>query len=129
MTDAQSTGVPLKGVRLLVVEDDVLVCMLLEDMLAELGCEIVPAAHLKEALALASGETLDAALLDINLRGETSYLVADDLAERRIPFAFVTGYGSTAVREDYRSRPLIQKPMRDTDLLRVISSMLRQGAH
>lgn len=129
MSDAPSATPPLRGVRLLVVEDDVLVYMLLEDMLAELGCELVPAAHAKEAMALAAGETLDAALLDINLRGETSYAVADELAQRGIPFAFVTGYGSTAVSEDYRDRPLLQKPMRESDLLRVISGMLRQSAH
>lgn len=129
MSDAPSATAPLHGVRLLVVEDDVLVYMLLEDMLGELGCEIVPAAHVKEAMALAAGETLDGALLDINLRGQTSYAVADELAERRIPFAFVTGYGSGAVREEYRNRPLLQKPMRESDLQRVISGMLSQAAH
>lgn len=129
MIDAHSTAAPLQGVRLLVVEDDWLVYILLEEMLTELGCQIVPAARVEEALALAAGETLDGALLDINLQGEASYPVAHELADRGIPFAFVTGYDSVAVREAFQDRPLLQKPMQDSDLLQVISGMLRQSAH
>lgn len=128
MTDEKSIGAPLQGVRLLVVEDDALVYMLVEEMLAELGCEVVPAAHANDAVALAASETLDGALLDINLWGEASYSVADEFVERGIPFAFVTGYDRMAVREAYRDRPLLQKPMRQSDLLQVVSGMLRQSA-
>ena len=88
--------VDLRGLNVLVLEDEAVIAMLLEDMLVDLGCKVVgPAAKVAEALQLVRSEQIGAALLDLNLgRGETGYPVADALAARAVPFAFVTGYGA-----------------------------------
>src|SRR5438552_1528455 len=103
MSDRPSTGSPLQGRRILVVEDEALVSMILEDFLANFGCEIVgPATRLKKAIELASVVIVDGALLDLNVGGEMVYPVARILSDRGIPFAFVTGYTATWVSETYR---------------------------
>lgn len=100
----------LAGLRILVVEDEPLVAMLIEDLLIELGCAVIgPASTTKRGLALAA-TGLDAALLDVNLGSEQSYPVAEMLASAGIPFAFVTGYGSQGLSEPHVGRPTIQKP-------------------
>lgn len=115
------TGVP--ALRVLVLEDEALVSMLLEDMLGEFGCAIVgPASSADEALALLAREDVGAALLDLHLSGGGSgYAVADVLAARHIPFAFVTGYGRTALRDPYRDRPVLQKPFQLEALGRLLA--------
>jgi CheY-like chemotaxis protein len=101
----------LQGRRILVVEDESMIRMLIEDGLCEEGCSIVgPAARLDDALRAASNEVIDAALLDVNLGGRPVYSVADALAGRGIPFAFLTGYGEAGVEEAYRHRPVLKKP-------------------
>jgi CheY-like chemotaxis protein len=114
----------LAGLRVLVLEDEMMVAMMLEDMLGDLGCRPVgPAASVVEALDLARTLPLDAALLDVNLSyGETGYPVADALAARGVPFAFVTGYGAEAIHPDHRSRPTLQKPF----LPAALATMLRR---
>lgn len=89
-----------------------MVSMLLEDILAELGCEFAgPAFNLTQAVSLAqSEEKLDAAILDVNLAGVEIYPVAEVLAKRRVPFVFATGYGADGVAETWRARPRLQKP-------------------
>src|SRR5665811_735302 len=73
----------LPGRRVLVVEDEVMVSWILEDMLAELGCEVVgPAARIEQALAIVNAETIDFAVLDVNLNGKKSFPVADALLAR-----------------------------------------------
>src|ERR1700722_15084314 len=90
----------LYGRRVLVVEDEMLVLMMTDGMLADLGCEsIVSAATVDQALALIDGKALDAALLDMNLNGSKTHRVADALAAADVPFAFVTGYGGNDIRE------------------------------
>ena len=87
----------LAGSRILVIEDEPLVAMMVEDMLVECGVEVVgPASTLAEALALAGAAEFDAALLDLNLNGERSDGVAALLRERGIPFVYATGYGAAA---------------------------------
>ena len=84
----------LSGRRILVIEDEMMVAMLLKDILVDLGCTVLgPAARVEQALAMieAAG-ALDAAVLDINLNGQKSYPVADALAARGVPFIFATGY-------------------------------------
>lgn len=111
--------------RVLIVEDEMIVSMLLEDFLAEIGHEPVgPAARLDEALAMARDEALDAALLDLNLNGKETYPVADILAARGIPFAFATGYGPGGIPERYRNGPILPKPFRRADLERVLARMM-----
>ncbi len=102
----------LTGRRVLVVEDEVLVSMLVEDMLADIGCIVVgPAPRVDIAVEMASNEEIDAAFLDVNLAGVRVFPVADVLAQRGIPFIFVSGYGDQAtIDEPHQGRPIIQKP-------------------
>jgi CheY-like chemotaxis protein len=101
----------LKGLRVLVVEDEALVALQLEDMLSDLGCAVIgPAARVHQALDLLNGQRVDAAVLDLNVAGELVYPVADALTRRGVPFIFATGYGASGLTEPYRSRPVLQKP-------------------
>lgn len=101
----------LSGKRILVVEDEAMVAMLLEDYLDELGCVIVgPYAEVEEAVRGVATEAIDAAVLDVNLAGTQSYAVADALADRGLPFVFITGYGAAGLKPGYESRPVLQKP-------------------
>ena len=84
----------LRGKRVLVVEDEALIAVMVEDMLLEMGSEVVgPAATIEGALALARQEPLDAAVLDVNVRGERIDPVAEALMARGVPVLFATGYG------------------------------------
>jgi len=101
----------LKGLRVLVVEDEGAVALLIEDMLLELGCEIAgSAAHMVKACELASTVDCDFAMLDVNLDGQAVFPVARILRERGIPFVFSTGYGATALDDDFKHCPLLNKP-------------------
>jgi CheY-like chemotaxis protein len=115
----------LSGRRILVVEDEMMVLMLIEDMLADLGCESVStAATVDRALALMDGRTFDVAMLDVNLNGQNSYPVADALATRGIPFVFATGYGDHVTRARYPERPVLQKPFKFERLVETLSGLL-----
>jgi CheY-like chemotaxis protein len=105
------------GLRVLLVEDESVVAMLLEDIIGELGCKVVgPVARVDKAIEMAQHETLDAAILDVNLNGHDVYPVADALAARSIPFIFATGYGRDSLRPPYDDRPLLQKPFQQRDV-------------
>jgi CheY-like chemotaxis protein len=118
----------LNGLRVLVVEDEAAISMLLEDMLIDFGCEIVgPAARLNVALEMAKGGAFDVAILDVNLAGESIYPVADVLAERRRPFVFSTGYGGAGIKDPYRDRPVVQKPFSQQDLRRTMLAALAEA--
>ena len=107
--------------RVLVIEDEVIVGMLLEDMLEELGCEVAAiSTHLDEALGLAQSLDIDFALLDINLDGKQSFPVADVLRARGVPFLFATGYGAKILKPPYSGLPTLQKPFQIADLERII---------
>jgi CheY-like chemotaxis protein len=111
--------------RILIVEDEMLVAMNIEDMLLELGHEVAGlASRLAPALALAAEAEIDAAVLDVNLAGEQSFPVADLLDGRGIPFLFATGYGLGGIEERYRSRTVLQKPFRLADLEAALRSAL-----
>jgi CheY-like chemotaxis protein len=113
----------LAGKRILVVEDEALVAMLLEDVLADLGCEVVgPAMRLAEGLHLAQMNGLDAAILDINLAGERSYPIADLLEEKSVPILFVTGYGHSG--RPGKSDRVLQKPYRAPELQSALAELL-----
>lgn len=108
----------IEGLRVLVVEDEVLVSLELQDLLRDLGCGIAGSAgRLAEARALAEEADCDLAVLDINLCGERADEVADLLAARGVPFIFATGYGQEGVAERHRDAPLVEKPF-TSDLLR-----------
>jgi CheY-like chemotaxis protein len=120
----------LTSLKVLVVEDEALVSMLVEDMLTDLGCLIVgPAAEIEEALRLAGSADIDAALLDVNLGGRPIFPVADALKARGVPFAFASGYGEAGLTEDHKGATVLQKPFREADLRRVLESLVsRQTA-
>ena len=113
------------GLRVLLVEDENLVAMLLEDMLAELGHSVVgPVARLKKALEMAQHEAIDLAILDVNINGEQAYPVAEALAARGIPFVFSTGYGERGLPPQYRGHPTLQKPFQQHDLEKLFAVVL-----
>ena len=129
LQNSSPTSPSLRGLRILVVEDEMLISMVLEDLLGQYGCEVVgPAARIGKALELASTETIDAALLDLNVNGMEVYPVAKILADRGIPFAFVSGYGAGNVERIYRERPLLQKPFHETALAEMLRTMLSQAS-
>jgi len=115
--EALASSSELSGLRVLVVEDEAAISLLLEDMLLDFGCEVIgPAARLSAALDTLAREKVDLAILDVNVAGEPIYPVAEALAERSIPFVFSTGYGSAGIRDAYRNRPVLQKPFAQNDL-------------
>src|ERR1700757_2183399 len=123
-------AVSLNGLRLLVVEDETLVAMMLEVMLDAMGCVVVGVAGtLSRGLALADNESvpLDGAILDVNLGGEKVYPVAARLAEREGPFIFCTGYGLAGLAADFAHVPTLAKPYQARDLEVLLSSVLVNG--
>jgi CheY-like chemotaxis protein len=110
--------------RVLVVEDEMLIGMLLEDMLADMGYAVVGIIpRVNEALAAAQREAFDFAILDVHLNGQAVFSVADVLVERGIPFVFATGYGERGLPEKYRSRPILQKPFAKNDLEKILAAL------
>lgn len=115
----------LSGRRILVVEDEMLVLMSIEDMLADLGCEsVTAAATVDQAVALIDAQVFDAAVLDMNLNGNKSFPVADKLAALGVPFFFSTGYTAQDMRDGYRDRLLVKKPIRYEELVEVFTRLL-----
>ena len=115
----------LNGLKVLVVEDEMLVSMLVEDMLADLGCTVIgPAAELEEAMSLAQSADIDLALLDVNLGGRPIFPVADALKARGVPFAFASGYGEAGLSEDHRGAAVLQKPFREADLAKSLRGLV-----
>jgi CheY-like chemotaxis protein len=116
----------LEGLRILVVEDEFLIAMLLQDTLESAGCIVSgPIPRLAEALDAAEGGTYDAAVLDVNLAGERIDPVAHALARREIPFVFVSGYGASALPAEYAHRPSLRKPFKMADLLGTVSNIAK----
>jgi len=110
--------------RLLLVEDEPLVAMMLEDVLGEAGYAVVgPIAELDAALAAAQAEAVDLALLDVNLMGKHVYPAAAVLAARGIPFIFMTGYGDGSLPADYADRPSVSKPYKVKTLLDALAAL------
>jgi DNA-binding response OmpR family regulator len=101
----------LRGRKVLLVEDEALVAWLIEDMLIEMGCEVLgPAETLQTAMSLIEAETPEAAVLDVNLGKETSFPVAAELAARHVPFVFATGYAADSLPAPFADRPVVPKP-------------------
>jgi CheY-like chemotaxis protein len=111
----------LTGLNVLVVEDEAMVLMLIEDMLADLGCAVAATATgVDEALACVAAGGFDCALLDMNLAGRPAHPVADALRASGAPFAYATGYGEPRLREVDRDVPVLQKPFREGELAAVL---------
>jgi CheY-like chemotaxis protein len=113
------------GKRVLVVEDESLISLLIEEFLGELGYHVVgTAADLEQALTMSRTLDLDFVVLDLNLDGELSYPIAKVLRERGVPFLFATGYGLAALPQELRDVPVLAKPFRREEL----DAALRQAA-
>ncbi len=111
--------------NILVVDDEAMIAMFLDDMLTDIGCNVVgPAGAVAPALALieTAGHTLDGALLDVNLRGDFAYPVADALLQRDVPFVFVTGYAAYGIDPRYAKIPAVTKPFQFATLENVIKT-------
>ncbi|MCK1475984.1 response regulator [Bradyrhizobium sp. 197] len=118
----------LAGLRVLVVEDEGGVALLIEQMLEDLGCEVAASvATLANAMTAARGETFDFALLDVNLDGEFVFPVAEILKVRQRPFIFSTGYGRIGVPEAFKECVVLSKPFTIEELKEKLQSMLGNG--
>src|SRR5689334_23583356 len=114
---------PGDGPAILVVDDEILIAMLLEDLLLDLGCKVVgPAATVAQSLAVVEDgdPMLDGALLDINLRGELVYPVADMLTARGVPFVFITGNAMHGIDPRYAAIPALAKPFSSETIADVV---------
>jgi CheY-like chemotaxis protein len=110
--------------RVLVVEDEMLIGMLLEDMLTDMGHQVVGIiSRVNEALAVVQREAFDLAILDVHLNGQAVFPVAEALIERGIPFVFATGYGERGLPDQYRTRPILQKPFAKGDLEKMLAAL------
>jgi CheY-like chemotaxis protein len=115
----------LDGRRILVVEDESLVAMLIEDLLQEAGCVVVgPVGRVAKAVVMAQAEVIDAALLDLNLAGESVIPIIEALTRRNVPFVFVTGYGHGHLPAGYTDRPVLRKPFRQEDLVKELLGVI-----
>ena len=111
----------LSGKRILAVEDEYMLAQELALFLEERGATVVgPVGTIQAGLCLATRETLDAAVLDVNLRNKPVYPVADVLIERGIPIVFVTGYDELLMQRPYLGLPRCPKPLDKEALLRVL---------
>ena len=113
----------LRGRRVLIVEDEYLIAADLAQQLEKLGVEVVgPVASVTEALTAIEKHSPDGAVIDINLRGEKGYPVADALADRHVPFVFATGYDSCTMPAAYESLPRCEKPVDPAALARMLAA-------
>lgn len=120
------SGQFLTGKKVLVLEDEPLIAMLIVDALQRAGSKVVgPAYSAEQALALIAKENVDVAVLDVHLgNGATSAPVADALSEAGIPFIFATGHGQSALRTVDQGRPFLGKPYSDRDVIAAIAAAL-----
>jgi len=110
------------GVRVLIVEDEIIVGMFLEDLLNELGYEVAGVTgHLDDAMR--RPQDYDLAVLDVHLNGRNVFDFADTLAARGTPFVFATGYGARGIPDRHCSRPVLQKPFRPDELRQTLAQL------
>jgi CheY-like chemotaxis protein len=127
MTSAMPAQPTAPAKRVLVVEDELMIRMLLEDMLGELGYTVAAeAGHLDEALEATKTAEFDLAILDVNLDGQPISPVVEALVARGTPFVFATGYGERGLPEPYRDRPMLKKPFQIEGLKQMLESALER---
>ncbi len=118
----------LEGKNILIVEDELIVAMMIEQMIEDVGAHTVgPATSLEQALALAASAELDVAILDLNLNGRRTGGVASILQERGVPFIFATGYGSGG-GEDFGQKAVLQKPFQMAQFIAALTSAINVKA-
>jgi len=116
----------LGGRRILVVEDEAIVALMIQDILMEAGATVIgPAGTVAAALALVEGERLDGAILDYRLSDGTSLAVADALSARGVPFFFASGYDPKAIDRRYTLAPKLAKVFDREQLLEMLGKVLR----
>jgi DNA-binding response OmpR family regulator len=120
MTDEKS---PSAGRRILLVEDEILICLLIETILSDAGYEVAVANTIEEAMVAIEDGPLSAAILDLNLKGKKVYPVAEKLAALDVPFVFATGGGGKDI-EGFQDRPWVGKPFQEAELLVVVKNLV-----
>lgn len=111
--------------RLLVVEDDILIALMIQEMLQELGHVVsASASQLDHALTLAETQQFDGAILDLNLDGASSFAVADMLAANGIPFVFASGIERRLLPERFSGVAVVGKPFGQDDLVDALATIL-----
>jgi CheY-like chemotaxis protein len=119
----------LNGLHILVVEDEAIVAMMLEDMLLDFGCRVEIAANIRSALAAVRDHRLDGVLLDMNVHGQQTTAVAEELVSRSVPFLLVTGYGSgNGDPPVIKAARRLQKPFKQDDLGRCMAEVFGAAA-
>ena len=120
----------LRGLRILVVEDSLLVAEVIAETLESCGCTVVgPILRLQRAVPVAREETLSGAVLDVNLAGEFCFPIATVLAERGVPFVFLTGYGDIdALPPEFQHTPVMRKPFAPDRLVNLVHEQFRGAA-
>jgi CheY-like chemotaxis protein len=114
--------------RVLVVDDEALIAMMLSDLLAEYGHETVGPAHTEgQALELVASTPIDAAILDVTLGDHDCFAVAEALRKRGIPFAFATGHGVQAMPDAFRERMTVSKPFDFEVVRRLVDDLVAAG--
>ena len=128
MNDQPAVSARLKGLKVLVVEDQPIMAMTLEEMLRAIGCSVVwHASGVTDALAMMRSQRPDCAVVDLYLSGELAYPIARWLAADGIPFVFLKGYGRRTILGDWASRPAIQKPFSVRSLQAKLEAALEQA--
>lgn len=121
-------GGELARIKVLVVEDEYFLADDLSETLRSLGAEVAgPAPTMDQAFALLERGDVQAAVLDINLRGEAVFALAEALRRMAVPFVFATGYDEAAIPESYRDVPRWEKPLDAGDLARKLQEIVRAG--
>lgn len=115
----------LRDLRVLIVEDETLVALLMEDILSDLDCKVVgTVSRVSQALDLLKTMPVDMAILDVNVAGQEVYPVAAVLDESGTPFIFATGYGEGGIAEPWSGRPMLHKPFQNDDLVKAVMSAI-----
>ena len=119
------TGVGLRGKRILIVEDSPVVGPFTADLLEELGCVVVgPAPNMAAARELIDSEAVDAAMLDVHIRGERIFPLCETLAAQDVPFVLTSGYADWGMVEKWAGRPRLQKPYTLGDVEEALKKLL-----
>ena len=118
----------LNGRRIMVVEDEVLIAMVIEAALEDQGCIVVgPFGRLQEAMFAAQTECFDAAIMDVNLAGERIFPLAEILSDRAVPFLLLSGYGERALPDDRQHWKLQSKPFEMARVIASITEMIKEA--